>query len=470
MSFLAWTALAGLVLLGMGLASEHIRRLPVSTASIYLGLGLGLSPLGLGILSVEFTSGSVWLEHLTELAVAVSLFIGGLNLRLSLRHPAWKAAFWLAGPVMVVTILGVAGVVHFGLGLSWGMALLLGAMLAPTDPVLASAVTVNDAQDHDRMRYGLSGEAGFNDGMAFPFVLFALLYEQHGGWGDWVGPFFLSRVLYAVPVGLLLGYLLGRGVGLLTIEIRHRLREREAPNDFLAMALIALSFASAEAIGAYGFLATFAAGLGLRRAEKRTVEKHPIEQNAESHPPAEQVAADEHHPGHAAGRLVSNILSFGDTLERLLEILLVALVGTAVALAWDWRAVGLALALFLVIRPLAVLTLLGGTPTSGVQRGLMGWLGLRGIGTLYYLAYALNHDPTGQVPAVVGITLSLVAISVVVHGMSATPLLSYYERSLQAPEEGGAESTGRCKKASDLVFTKSSSRPTPPPASYSTSS
>jgi NhaP-type Na+/H+ or K+/H+ antiporter len=129
--------------------------------------------------------------------VIVSLFVEGLKLRLPVRDPAWRAAFRLAGPVMLASILGVALVARVGLGLDTAVALLLGAVLAPTDPVLAGAVSVNTAADHDRLRYSLSGEAGLNDGLAFPFVIFALLWGEHGGPGAgsgggqytvWCGP------------------------------------------------------------------------------------------------------------------------------------------------------------------------------------------------------------------------------------------------------------------------------------------
>ena len=207
----------------------------------------------------------------------ISLFVGGLKLRLPLRDPAWVAAFHLAGSVMLATIVGVALFARLILGLDTATALLLGAVLAPTDPALASTVSVNDAADHDRMRYGLSGEAGLNDGLAFPFVVFALLWGDHGGAGSWIGGWVMHRLVWAIPAGLLLGYALGKGVGWLAIWLRSRQRDTAAPNDFLALALIALSYVVAQSIGAWGFLAVFAAGVGLRHAELKVVAEtsHP---------------------------------------------------------------------------------------------------------------------------------------------------------------------------------------------------
>jgi sodium/hydrogen antiporter len=133
----------------------------------------------------------------------------------------------------------------------------------------------------------------------------------------------------------------------------------------------------------------------------------------------------------AAGVLVAETLSFGDTAERLLEVMLVVLVGLCLAPHWDPRAVPLALALFLVIRPLATWLLLTGTPTSHAQRGLMGWFGIRGIASLYYLSYALSHGVTGTAAAdVAGLTISVMALSILLHGTSAGPVLARYERGL----------------------------------------
>ncbi len=452
MDFLGWMALAGGLLLIMALSSATLRNLPVSTSAIYLVLGFAIGPAGLDLLRIDLREEVGWFERLTEIAVIVALFVGGLKLRLPLRDPAWIAAWRLGGAIMLATILGVAACAHLLLGLPLATAVILGAVLAPTDPVLAGTVKVASAADHDRMRYALSGEAGLNDGMAFPFVVFGLLLAEHGSLGDWTLTWALHRLLWAVPAGLLLGFLLGRGVGRLAIWLRSRQKDTGAPSDFLALALIALSYVGAETIGAWGFLATFAAGVGLRHAElhvsRKTphpeMAKQPLREPPESpgapvpHPPSEElvganVQAEElKEPAVAAGVLVAETISFGDTAERLLEVLLVVLVGILLARHWDPRAIPLAAALFLVIRPLATQLLLAGTPTSISQRWLMGWFGIRGIGSLYYLSYVLAHGrSTAMAEALTSLTISTVALSILVHGMTAAPLIARYERGLE---------------------------------------
>lgn len=450
MSFLQWTALASGVLLLMALASSYVRDLPVTTSALYLALGFVIGPLGFGVVSLDVIAGARYLERITEVAVIVALFVGGLKLRLSWRDPAWYAAFALAGPVMILTIAGIATVAHFALGLPIAASLLLGAVLAPTDPVLASAVAVNDADDRDRMRYGISGEAGLNDGMAFPFVVLALAWGPEGGAGAWLFEWAGFRVLWAVPAALILGLALGKLVGRIAIKLRTKQRDATAPSDLLALALIGLAYVSAEAIGAWGFLAVFAAGLGLRAAEVRTVAESPhpdadlaaiAADDDVVHPPAEAMVAARvepkalEQPAVAAGVLVSETLSFGDTVERLVEVGLLVAVGVALGTYWDMRAIPIALALFFVIRPVATHLALSVTPTSGPQRWLMGWFGIRGIGSLYYLGYALSHGVTGQTAHdLIGITISVIALSVVIHGVTAQPLLSRYEKSLDDDE------------------------------------
>ncbi|WP_437961732.1 sodium:proton antiporter [Sorangium sp. So ce119] len=447
LSFLQWLALSGGILLVMALASAHLKRLPISSSLIYLGLGWLIGPQALGWIRIDLEGGSAWFERLTEIAVIISLFIGGLKLRLSPRDPAWSAAYRLAGPVMLASIAGIAVVARLVLGLAPPHALLLGAILAPTDPVLASAVSVGHAADKDRMRYGLSGEAGLNDGMAFPFVVLALRWMEQGSGGAWVLRWALVKVAWAVPAALVLGYGLGVWVGRWAIRLRSRQRDTEAPSDFLALALIALSYVAADILGAWGFVAVFAAGVGLRRAELKVVAETPHPQAVPRasrpdapHPPAEHLVGARvepeamGEPAVAAGVLVAETISFGATAERLLEVALVTLVGVLVGPFWSARALVLAAVLLFLLRPAATRLLLAGTATSPHQRWLMGWFGIRGIGSLYYVAYALNRGLSGDAARdVLSLTLSVVTVSIVLHGITATPLLNRYQATLKSP-------------------------------------
>jgi NhaP-type Na+/H+ or K+/H+ antiporter len=450
MNFLEWMAVLGILLLILALASAFLRWLPITTSLIYLGFGVLIGQLGIGLWEMEFLHIAGWMEHLTEVAVLVSLFVSGLKLRMPLRHPAWKSAYVLAGPVMLACIGGVTLLCHYVFGLSWGVAVLIGAILAPTDPVLASLVQVNDARDSDRLRYGLSGEAGFNDGTAFPFVVFGLMLIAQGQLeADWVGEWALHRLLWAVPAGLLIGFLLGKLVGRVAIYLRARHTDTAmSPNDSLALALIALAYVGAELAGAWGFLAVFAAGLGLRHAEIAAADdsETPSEELINDAVPhlsegglaPRVLPLDERQLGQprvAAGVLMGDVLAFGGQLERSLEVLLVTMLGVLVSVHWDWRAVPLGLALFLLIRPLSVMLLMPRRYLDRAQCLTAGWFGIRGIGSLYYLSYAVTHGLLpDEAQTIIGLVLSVVALSIVLHGLSTQPLLRRYERSRGAAD------------------------------------
>jgi len=441
MSFIVWVAMLGAVLLLLALTASYLRWVPVTTSVVCLALGIALGPSGLGLLQLDLAKASGWIEHLTEVAVLFSLFVSGLKLRLPLRSRNWRIASMLAGPLMLMCIGGVSLLLHYGLHLSWGLSLLIGAILAPTDPVLATLVQVNDAQDYDRVRFSLSGEAGLNDGVAFPFVILGLLLLQNTAGEQWLMDWLVQDLLWAVPAGLLCGYWMGRGLGYFALYLRTRHDDSTvSPNDYLALALIAMAYVFADLIHGYGFLAVFAAGLGLRQAE--------VHSTPEPHEPAEHlvqpVVGHQHvAPEHAvkgdvadledtqvaAGIMLGDMLSFGGLVERAMEVFLVTLLGVVLLEHWDWRALWVAGALFVLIRPLSTLLLPFGGLLDVRQRGMLGWFGIRGIGSLYYLFYALNHQlPPDVAASSTNLTLSVVALSIAVHGLSVQPILARYQQ------------------------------------------
>lgn len=442
MSFTIWVAVLGAVLLTLALTSSFLRWMPVTTSAVCLALGVGIGPAGMGLLKLDIKDASNWMEHLTEVAVLFSLFVCGLKLRLPFRDRKWRVAFGLAGPVMLLSIAGVCLLLHYGLDLAWGPSLLIGAILAPTDPVLASLVQVNDAKDYDPVRFGLSGEAGLNDGVAFPFVILGLLFlQQSGNSSAWLDGWALKSLLWAVPAGLLTGYWMGHGIGRVTLSMRIRNADSTfSPNDYLTLALIALAYVAAESIHGYGFLSVFAAGLGLRQAEVKstgdtqTPAEHLVQpvvghQNIEPELAVHGDVANLEDTQVAAGIMMGDMLAFGSLVERAMEVFLVTLLGVVLVAHWDWRALVIAAVLFCVIRPLSVWLIPWGGLLDRRQRSLIGWFGIRGIGSFYYLFYALNHDlPPSVATLCTDLTLSVVALSILIHGISTQPMLARYER------------------------------------------
>jgi NhaP-type Na+/H+ or K+/H+ antiporter len=427
-----WFIAAGVVLVSMALVGSVIRRLPLSTATVYLIVGIVLGPLGLGLLLIDPVANAPVIEVVAEVAVLISLFTAGLKLRLPLRDRAWLLPIRLATVAMVLTIAMIAVIGMVGLGLSAGAAVLLGAILAPTDPVLASDVQVTDAFDRDGVRFTLTGEAGLNDGTAFPFVMLGLgLLGLHE-----LGPMGLRWVtvdlLWAVAGGLGVGMLLGTTVGRAVIHLRSRFAAAVGMDELLLLGLIALAYGAALMVGTYGFLAVFGAGLAMRRLEREVSGEQPPE--ALRQPAASGDGDAELSPDAAPAYVAHSLLTFNEALERVAEVGLVILVAAALShVGIAPAAVWLVPLMFLVVRPVAVLGGLAGARVPRPTRILCAWFGIRGIGSLYYLAYATNHGlDAALATSLTGVTLAVVAASIVIHGVSVTPLMDWYQRRLPA--------------------------------------
>jgi NhaP-type Na+/H+ or K+/H+ antiporter len=412
----------------MALAGTVLKRLPLTASMFYLAAGAALGPWGAGLLRVDAIQDASWLERLTEIAVVISLFTAGLKLRLPASDRRWRVAILLATAAMVLTIGGIAAVAVALIGLAPGVAVLLGAILAPTDPVLASDVQVEHEHDAEPVRLGLTGEAGLNDGTAFPFVMLGLgLMGVHdlgaSGW-RWL----TIDLAWAVAAGLGVGTLCGAGVGKLVLYLRREHREAVGLDEFLALGLIALSYGLALQVHGYGFLAVFAAGLSMRRIER---EESGLEAPADvvqaGATADEQATASETAPAYMARA----VLNFNEQLERLGELAVVLVLGAMLAdVEAPASGLWLAGALFLVIRPLATLVSLFRSPLSRAQRAFIAWFGVRGVGSMYYVAFALTHGvAAGPARALADITLVVVAASIVLHGVSVTPLMRRYSRS-----------------------------------------
>lgn len=431
MSFALWCTIAGVLLITMALGASFLRRLPLSTSMLYLLVGVALGPAGLGLLDADPFAHAKLLEVLAEIVVLISLFVSGLKLSVPLRDARWHLPLRLALVSMLLTIALITAAGVWGLGLPLGAAVLLGAILAPTDPVLASDVQVENGSDRDRLRFALTGEGGLNDGAAFPFVMLGLgLLGLHdlgaGGW-RWV----LVDLSWAVTGGLAIGALLGYLVGKLVLYLRVHHKEAVGLDQFLALGLIALAYGAALLLHTYGFLAVFAAALALRRIEDQPDDVallHGAIQDAGSASGNTAEAAVATDPLHAAHYMTHAVLGFDEQLERIGEIAMVLVIGAmlshGVGVPVVWWFVPL---LLLVIRPMGVgLGLLGSRSTRS-QRGLMAWFGIRGIGSIYYLMYAINQGlERALAEQLVGITVVVVAASIVVHGISVTPLMRWY--------------------------------------------
>lgn len=433
MEFALWSVIVGLLLVLMALGSSVLKRLPLSTAMLYLLVGLGVGPIGLDLIAPDARVDAHLLERLAEVVVLLSLFTAGLKLSPALRDRRWALPVRLALNSMVVTVALIAAAAWLFLRLPIGACVLLGAILAPTDPVLASEVQLQEPGDRDKLRFALTGEGGLNDGTAFPFVMLGLGLLGLHDLGDFGWRWLAVDVLWATAAGLGTGWILGIATGRLVLFLRREHKEAVGLDDFLALGLIALSYGCAVLLHAYGFLAVFAAGVALRRLEQRQggdASVQPVQQ-ALVEPDrtiAESVAV---HPQHAPAYMAQAVLGFNEHAERIGEVAIVITIGALLwAVQWDAAAWWFVPLLLLVIRPISVRAGLARSPVSRAQRWLIGWFGIRGVGSLYYLMYAVNHGlDNALADQLVALTLSVVVTSIVVHGISVTPMMAAYERA-----------------------------------------
>lgn len=392
----------GLLLLGVTLGSSWIARLPLSYALIYLIAGILLGPYGVGIIDLQ--PDAEFLERLTEIVVIVSLFACGIKMNRPLNPWAWHSTVRLIGLLMPLSIAAVALVGHFGLGLNWGAAILLGAILAPTDPVLASEVQLSDTDDKNELRFGLTSEGGLNDALAFPFVYFGLYWlTKDSQWQTWFKSW--------VAVDLIWGIAAGIAGGILVAWVINRLNKlssqvngiEEEFEDFVALATILLTYALTEVINGYGFLAVFVAGVCVRRSRALDSE------------------------------MKSSQLHFIGQSEKLLEVSTILLLGALLRvepiLNYGWPSVLIGGSLIFLIRPVGAWISTIGDDLRPATRLLFGWFGIRGVGSLYYLFYVLSEGISDEVGSPLSwITVTTVAFSVFVHGITTTPLMNWYEK------------------------------------------
>ena len=425
--------LAGLSLLLAVLLPMLLERLAVSAPMVLLLVGalIGLLPEFSGV-DVLPTDHPAFTEHLTEVTVVVALMGVGLALDRPLdpRRPRswlrWGATWRLLAIAMPLCIAGVALLGWWALGLAPAAAILLGAALAPTDPVLASDVQVggptsaeqvegeDEIDEDDEVRFALTSEAGLNDGLAFPFVYLAIMVATMGSFAEWGLRWFGWELVGKVAVGVAIGAVTGWVLARMAFRSRRpSLRLAETGEPLLALAAVLLSYGLAEVAGGYGFLSVFACGMALRSAER----------------------------GHDYHVHMHGVV---DRLERLLTLAVLLLLGVTLTNglldALSWQGVVVGVALVLVLRPLSGWVSLAVGPRARIGHHTLGrgerWVtaafGVRGVGSLYYLAYASNQTEFADLDALWATIGFTVALSVVVHGVAAGPMMKRLEVAREA--------------------------------------
>jgi NhaP-type Na+/H+ or K+/H+ antiporter len=417
-------AAAGLAVFVAAIVPKLLRNAPFSMPMVFLAAGfavfwlLGDLPDPDPVLHADFTM------HLTEICVIISLMGAGLALDRPVGRRRWATTWRMLGIAMPLCMLGLTLLGLWVLGLGLAAALLVAAVLAPTDPVLASEVQVGEPADEDEetdkedeVRFGLTSEAGLNDGLAFPFVYLAIAMSVVGtSPSDWFPEWFAVDVLWRIGMGVLLGFGTGKMLARLFFSARHdSMRLSNHSEGFVALAATFLAYGVTEMIEGYGFIAVFVCAVTIRAAE-HTHGYHKV------------------------------LHSYVEQLERLMTVVILVLLGGAIARGLlagiGWAEVAVALAFLILVRPLSGWLALARGKTGPRERIAISFFGIRGIGSLYYLAYALGKGGFGaQADYLWSVVGLVVAASVVLHGATTAPVMQRLDRlrERRAAEKFGDE-------------------------------
>ncbi len=412
---------AGGTLLLAVVLPQLLRQWAVSAPMVLVVVGMliGLTPLPDGM-PLDPQDNRATIEHITELAVLIALMGVGLaldrplNLLRRASWGGWSPTWRLLVVSMPVSIGAVALLGWWVAGLAPALALLLGAVLAPTDPVLASDVQVagpktesgdHEVEEEDEVRFSLTSEAGLNDGLAFPFVYAAILLATEGAVGnwafEWVSWYLIGKVTIGVLVGIAVGWALAR---LAFRSSSESPSVAERGESLMVLAALISSYGVGEVAGGYGFLSVFACAMTLRSAERH----------------------DDYH------RAMHEVV---ERLERLFTLFVLLVLGIALTRGLletlDWRGVVVGVALIVVIRPLAGYLALAPWARDRAKPGGMtnpekwatSFFGVRGVGSLYYLAYAAGEAGELGADWMWSTVAFTVVLSVMVHGVLATPVM-----------------------------------------------
>lgn len=408
---------AGLVYLAIGIATIAaallpwlLGRVPLSMPMVFVGAGIALFALIPALPDPDPLEHSWLALHLTELCVIVSLMGAGLALNRAFAWRTWSTTWRLLAITMPLTIIAVAFLGWWGMGLGAASAVLLAAALAPTDPVLASEVQVSEpltedeGSDDDEARFAITSEAGLNDGLAFPFTYAAIAISAVGlAPAGWLGQWLLIDVGWRVTVGVLTGL----GIGwvlrrLFFSQFSQRRGFTDKADGFIALSATFLAYGVAEIAEGYGFIAVFVCACTIRAAERA-------------------------HGLHAV------LHSFVEQIERLLTVVVLILLGGAVARgileSLTLPDVLLAAVILLIVRPLAGWLGLAPGKTGSRERLVIEFFGVRGVGSLFYIAYALHHGDFPGGERLWAIVSVVILGSIIIHGVAATPAMTLLDRA-----------------------------------------
>lgn len=413
-SYVSALTVLGVIILLTAWLPMVLKRLPLSLPILCILIGIALSRTPLAPFAVNPLENRELTLRFCEFVVIVALMGAGLKLDRRIGWRSWNVTWRLLGIAMPLTIAGIGLVAWWILGVPTASALLIGAALAPTDPVLASDVQVGPPRsgEEDDVRFSLTSEAGLNDGLSFPFVYLAIAMAAASSFdGTSVFDWLSHDVLWRLSAGVALGWMTGKLLGFLTFHLPKSIELARTGDGLVAIGITCLAYGVTEMVHGYGFIAVFIAAVTLRSAER---------QNA-------------YH---------EQLHDFTEQVERLLMAVLMVFFGLVIGdgtliagLTWPITLTAV-IALF-AVRPMAAWLSLLGNAQPAEEKAIIGFFGIRGLGSLYYMAFATSAAKFADEPTLWSTVFLVILISVVIHGTTVTPLMGYLDkrRPTTAPRE-----------------------------------
>ncbi|MDX0802346.1 cation:proton antiporter [Sinorhizobium medicae] len=410
--------LFGAVVLLTAWIPTAFRRLPLSLPifCIVIGMLVGQTIFN-PIAQLDSFNSRLVIERMTEFTVIVALMGAGLKIDRRVGLRSWALTWRLLGLVMPLGIVVIALGATWILGLGAASAILLAACLAPTDPVLASDVQVGPPETgtEDEVRFALTSEAGLNDGLSFPFVYLAIAIALAPEEPDWFSHWLLFDVVWRLLAGIAMGWIIGKLLGLATFRLPREAALVRTGDGFVALGITCIAYSLTELVHGYGFLAVFVAALSFRSIER-------------------------HHEFH------KELHDFSEQIERLLMMVLLVCFGAAVSVGQlidelDWRLVSFALFVLLIVRPVFGWVCLPSILPKG-ERAAIAIFGIRGLGSIYYLAFATGAADFEGVGTLWSSVALIVLISIVTHGLTVTPAMRWLDRQRRIAPAGKQSAVG----------------------------
>lgn len=392
----------GFAILAASVLPRVLSKYPLSMPIVLIISGYFIYMLPIKFITPNHHLHGDYIEHITELAVIIAIMGAGLKINRIPSIKNWMITWRLLGITMVLTIAAAAFIGWWIAAFVPATAMLLGAVIAPTDPVLASEIEEEgpgeNSDEKSELKFALTSEAGLNDGLAFPFTNMAIAMAMVGVHpSNWFKSWLIMNVFYELAVGIILGIGLGYLLARFILNLPAKTKFAESITGMGSLAATLIIYGITEYLGGYGFIAVFFGAVIIRQYKPDHEYQIPLHAFIEK-----------------SQLVITSFILLG----------LGASIGAGILQNIDFTLIIIAFLLVLLIRPLCgIIGLIGFDKIRWKERLAISFLGIRGFGSIYYLSYAVNHQHFEGSERLWSLVVLVIVISIFIHGVTASPIL-----------------------------------------------